>query len=557
MFQRLLLITLFGLSFSLSAQEDLDFDTIRGQLESLSVSKEVLDSINQMAFGYWNSQPDITEKYGRFTLKEAEKLNYRKGIANSNSIIGTSLWARNVYDQALEHFLTALTIFDELGEKRRKANVLSNIGNVYDDQQLFQKSLDYHRQAIPIFNELRDTLGLARVYNNMGVAAKHNGQLDSALHFYSLSLAKRYEMSDSVGIARVLNNLGVIKEQQDDYNSGLEYALQALTINTGSHDLNLQASILENAGGNLRRLGQLALAEAYLDSAMRVAKVIDTKYTQILVLEELKELEQAQGNYKQALEYMNQFVELNQLIFSEQSQNRIDRLELQYKTLLKEKELSELRSQQTENRLIRNIALVLVASILIIAFLIINRQRLKIKQNKKLLDAEKEIAQKDAENASLRENELKVELEQKQRELASYALNFVQKGQLMEELKDKIDELRNSVDSNEQKHFNKLIKVIDGSSYIDREWEDFKLRFEEVHHDFLQALKHAYPDLSTADLRICALLKLNMNMKEAARVLGISPDSVKISRYRLRKKLGLSTEDNLNDFILNFGMSVN
>jgi DNA-binding CsgD family transcriptional regulator len=84
----------------------------------------------------------------------------------------------------------------------------------------------------------------------------------------------------------------------------------------------------------------------------------------------------------------------------------------------------------------------------------------------------------------------------------------------------------------------------------DNSWNDFDLYFESINKNFYTRLKQSYPDISTNDLKICALIKLNLSIKEMASILNISPDSVKTARYRLRKKLQLSTEDNLTSFIL-------
>jgi len=92
-------------------------------------------------------------------------------------------------------------------------------------------------------------------------------------------------------------------------------------------------------------------------------------------------------------------------------------------------------------------------------------------------------------------------------------------------------------------------RIIDNNYQIDREWEDFKMHFEQVHPEFFEQLKASYPELTPSDLKLCALLKLNMNTKESAKILGISPDSVKTARYRLRKKLQLRKDEGLFDFI--------
>ena len=98
---------------------------------------------------------------------------------------------------------------------------------------------------------------------------------------------------------------------------------------------------------------------------------------------------------------------------------------------------------------------------------------------------------------------------------------------------------------------NTLNKIINKGLNHDKEWTDFNTSFESINKNFYTRLKQAYPDISPNDLKICALIKMNLSIKEMAGILNISPDSVKTARYRLRKKLQLNTEDNLTDFILN------
>ncbi len=72
----------------------------------------------------------------------------------------------------------------------------------------------------------------------------------------------------------------------------------------------------------------------------------------------------------------------------------------------------------------------------------------------------------------------------------------------------------------------------------------------DVHPEFFTEIQSRFPQLSASDLRMLALLKLNLNSKEIAGILNISPDSVKKSRYRLRKKMELPEEENIS-LILN------
>ncbi len=79
--------------------------------------------------------------------------------------------------------------------------------------------------------------------------------------------------------------------------------------------------------------------------------------------------------------------------------------------------------------------------------------------------------------------------------------------------------------------------------------------FEKVNSSFFQRLKNQFPDLTQSDLKLCALISLNLSMKEMAELMGISPESVKMARHRLRKKLNLVTEENLTEFLASFKTS--
>ena len=84
---------------------------------------------------------------------------------------------------------------------------------------------------------------------------------------------------------------------------------------------------------------------------------------------------------------------------------------------------------------------------------------------------------------------------------------------------------------------------------MDDNWDKFELYFDQVHENFFQRLRDHYPKLTPKDQKLCAYLRMNLSTKEIAPLLNISVRGVEISRYRLRKKLGLTSETNLVDFI--------
>ncbi len=83
-------------------------------------------------------------------------------------------------------------------------------------------------------------------------------------------------------------------------------------------------------------------------------------------------------------------------------------------------------------------------------------------------------------------------------------------------------------------------------------WEVFKLRFKEVHKDFFNNLKDKHPDLTKSELKFCAYLRIHLSSSQISRVLHITNEAIKKSRYRIRKKLKLSPKDSLEDYIAGF-----
>ncbi|MEA3446274.1 MAG: LuxR C-terminal-related transcriptional regulator, partial [Bacteroidota bacterium] len=93
--------------------------------------------------------------------------------------------------------------------------------------------------------------------------------------------------------------------------------------------------------------------------------------------------------------------------------------------------------------------------------------------------------------------------------------------------------------------------VIKDNIDSDNDWQQFKLHFEEVHIGFFDNLKTNYPGLTQNELKLCAYLRINLSSKEIAQMLHNTSDTINKSRYRLRKKLNLSNEDDLIEFIRN------
>ncbi|MEN9337239.1 MAG: hypothetical protein RLZZ500_2226 [Bacteroidota bacterium] len=123
-------------------------------------------------------------------------------------------------------------------------------------------------------------------------------------------------------------------------------------------------------------------------------------------------------------------------------------------------------------------------------------------------------------------------------------LQMLEKNELLENIKSLVQEKQNGFE-------NQLLRLVQQQSIQDRVWNDYDAVLEHANRHFYERLNQRFPEISANDLKLCALTKMNLSIKEMAAILNISPDSVKTARHRLRKKLQLQTEDNLTDFLLN------
>ena len=151
----------------------------------------------------------------------------------------------------------------------------------------------------------------------------------------------------------------------------------------------------------------------------------------------------------------------------------------------------------------------------------------------------------------LQNEKLETEIKHKNAELASTTMNLVQKKEFILKLKAELQQLQKTAKvGDDNPELKKLLKVLAEEEKLNEEWEQFSQHFNSVHGDFLTILKSKFPSLKPHELRLCAYLRMNLSSKEIAPLMSISVRGVEISRYRLRKKLNLSTEDNLVEYLL-------
>lgn len=171
------------------------------------------------------------------------------------------------------------------------------------------------------------------------------------------------------------------------------------------------------------------------------------------------------------------------------------------------------------------------------------KQNRLLERNQRELDLAR--ARNEREIVKLKNDQLRKDFRKKSNELAASTMSIIKKNEILNRVRKQIqDRFQDS------RSIGPIIEIIDQSLRQDDDWELFKEAFNHSDREFLNKLKAAHPELSPNDIRLCAYLRLNLTSKEIAPLFNISPRSVEIKRYRLRKKMGLEHDENLVNYLL-------
>jgi len=581
---------IFMAPWMVSAQTQRTIDSLKTALQTATDTAKV-KVLMALSENYRKTNPDSALYYGEQVLLLSQQLGYQKGIVEGLSKKGVAYEYKGQYQQALQLYTEALEIAKtkdiqqvihpvytnialvnkalgdfpkaleynfkalELSEQTRDsadmAVSLNNIGNLYSFRDNFDEGLKYYLQAAELFEKLDEKKRLASILNNIGIIYSFQGKFEKSMAYHKQSLKLKKDMGNTNGVAASLNNIGNLLRDQEKYEEAKDYLLNALAIYKNTENQHKLPIIYRDLAEVFAKT-EAGQAIQYADSSLAQAEAIGKKNDIKEAYRVLSKIYARQNNFELAFQFHQKYASLKDSLFNERKSQQIAELQTRYQTTKKEKEIALLEEEKAQQKLWSFLTLGGLGIALLLGILLASWQRTKMKKNREVHQARQAKTETELENAHLKENELQREIEFKHKELTTYTLNLVQKNSVLEELKENINTLIKQDNGHETKELKGLQRLADYSFNLDKDWEEFSMYFEQVHKDFFTNLLEAYPGLTTSECRLCALVKLNLSIKETATILGISPSSVKMARYRLRKKLGLSHEENLTEFIINF-----
>ncbi|WP_264521661.1 hypothetical protein [Flavobacterium sp. N1994] len=498
----------------------------------------VKDNENEAFQYFWQAHEKAKQE--KNTADNAESLLYL-GICS----YGSSL------EKGLQYVTQSLSEYKNLEKTNpEKATIgrykcLQLISTIYSRQKKYDEALQLSEEVVKELkgkNDTSGTLGLA--YNSLGSLYELKNQKEESEAYYKLGLTEFENGNNVAYLPTSYCKVGEIAQQHNDQENSLLYFKKAFELAQSTQNKQAQVNALLALGKwHIAFENNLLLAENYYDKARIIATTLSDKLFEIKCIEALIELKNQQENFKEVSQLQAEVIAIKDSFYSFEREQIVKSLEVQFEVSEKNRKLKLISAEQEVSKL-TNYLLLSLLGLLIVVFLVlfISLKRIN-KRDKQLLKTQEELVRVMEEQKQFKEQQFQNDIEYKESQLSAITIQMLEKNELLDEIKT----ILNKKEATSEAEIKKLVNKY---TMQDNNWKDFDNYFESVNKNFYTRLKQKYPDISSNDLKICALIKLNLSIKEMAAILNISPDSVKTARHRLRKKLQLSTEENLTDFIL-------
>ena len=340
----LLVFIFVCLTGMLSAQNNI-MDSL---LLALKTSKEDTNKVNLL---YQLSEECETQDdiliYAQQSLLLAEKLGYKKGIANALNNLGYVYDDQGQIEKALEYYTNSLKIQEEIGNKEGIAAALTNVASIYNGQLQREKALEYNLRALKIHRETGNKLGISNCLNNIGSISTLMGEKDKALEYYLQALEIQKGINDKNGMAFSLMNIGSNYGKQGNTKLAIEFYLKAIAIWKEINNPRAMARCLDGLGAIYLQIKDYKSAEEYCTRALRLADSVGYPVVISRSSELLSEIYSAQGKYKQAFEMHVLFKNMTDSIRNEETQKASLKKQMQYE--FEKKEAMTLAEQERKD----------------------------------------------------------------------------------------------------------------------------------------------------------------------------------------------------------------
>lgn len=455
---------------------------------------------------------------------------FKKEYAEATLLIANSFTQLNDFTKSSNLCFEALELYEKIGDEKGTCDALNGIGIIYFEQKQYDKALEYFKRSLAIAEKLNDLRGISRGLNNTSnVYGLDKNNVHKSIKALEEAIEINLRTGQKLWLGINYSNLASYYAQIDKYDSAFQYVFKSietykelnnlLDLARSYHQLSEYYLVMENT--------KEFLFYAMLADSIGEAKGL--KGVQFTTANTLQNYYLQAGDFEKAYFYKTRQYNLKDSIDTETSLTRLAQLELLYDL---EKKEQEMKIQTQRKDFIIALSIVSLVALVIFSILLLFRYRIKVRYS------------------NLEQQKLKNELEYKNKEMTANVMALMKKNEMLTDITTRLIDIEAKADREETKSSIRKVAIDIENSTQEKIWEEFELRFKQVHSAFYNKLNLRFPDLSPNEQRLCAFLKLNLTTKEISSITGQNARAIEMARFRLRKKLGISTQEiNLVTFI--------
>ena len=511
----------------------------------------MVDSISWLIDSTKNESYEFQHASSQRALILAKNAQLLRPEAKALIRLGTTQSYMGNHTKALENFNKAEILIEENNYPRLKSLLYLKKSGVLARLEHYDENIAYNEEAVKWFIKQKDTINLGFSYGNIGAMYYAKRQNDDAVSYLEKGLLT-LEGTESENDGMLLSNLAGVYLANNQADRAIpifkSYLKETRRTNSKIHEVGM----LINLGYAYGMIENYQKSFDYYENALKLAdegNFLDAKYQ---TFQKMSYTYQLKGDYKKALQYYEDYRDAKDKVIGKKTQDEITELKIKYDTFAKERELNSLQ-QETKIKTQKFLLFIAILfAFIIIGILAYLKRASDFKKNKALHATEQKLMQTKLENKELEEKRLQERLDYQNKDLTNLALDITRKNEFSNQLLLKINTLDHQVPIAVKGELNSIKLFVSNNLRINEELEVFQKSIEEINQDFYQQLLKHFPNLTAKDTELCGLIRLNRSNKEIAALKNISVSSAKMSRYRLRKKLNLQSEDDIVNFLRDF-----
>ena len=383
------LVILF-LSLFINAQNPELINRLKNKIATTKNDTDKIIGLVNLSNNLSNSEFNNAIQYANQALELANKINYVKGKSNAYNSLADAYWFHSDYEKAQQYYFKAYRINDSINDQREVAFSLYNIGWILCIQQHNYDSDKYLYQSLAIYKELKDTSGLLKICNAIAsyYVDRFNNDItqkkyfDSSIVYFNKGIECAKQSKRYGDLGKMYGNLGDLFYQNKDYATAMFYNEKSLEIHRKNQDSSSIIISLLNMGLCEIETNNVNQAIQKFNAIVRFNELHEIKDIQVLTYNALAKSYYKLGNYKEAFEYYEKFMNLKNELDKEAYSTSISNLQSTYSLEKSEANVQQLKQANEIQELKNKKNTYFIFGLIVIAFIVIFVAFLLYKQNK-------------------------------------------------------------------------------------------------------------------------------------------------------------------------------